>query len=252
MKPVLYEGDFHKSINKAIKEKRHVDYLKNVLHEYEEYKNYMDKVLLDSAPAKDIYLFRAKYLNKKPVWRDIEIASEQTLEEMAESIIDAMGWANDHLHAFTFPKSLGKTRSYPFGWTSIFSEGVEDDPHPTYKTQSVKIYQIDYEKFPKFHFSFDFGDGHEFEILYKGQRGYSGKTSLFPRLINQHGVAPEQYPDWNEDESTEEGAEDLKSFVPFDDCSICQAMQEAAKQGRELTKNELKNAFDQANNHQKI
>lgn len=48
----------------------------------------------------------------------------------------------------------------------------------------------------KLGFIFDFGDGHEFRIEFKGVRPLISKEHRedFPKLIDQRGVGPEQYP----------------------------------------------------------
>jgi hypothetical protein len=74
--------------------------------------------------------------------------------------------------------------------------GWDDDPHPTFKSSEVLICNMDYEKYPKL--QFEFGDSHMFEVLYKGIRKPVEKESkrTLPKLIDQRGVAPEQYPDY--------------------------------------------------------
>lgn len=46
-------------------------------------------------------------------------------------------------------------------------------------------------------FTFDYGDGHQFDVIFKGTRKLSKKEKpgQFPRLVDQRGVAPEQHPD---------------------------------------------------------
>lgn len=187
MKPKIEEANFYESIHQTIKKNRHVDYLQNILKKYEEYKKLFNDSFTEQNSNIAIYKFRAIYLLKKPVWRDIEILGKQTFCDLAEEIIWSMGWANDHLHGFELAKYRGK---------SIFAPGMEDDPHPTFKTDRIKISNINYEKNSKLKFTFDYGDCHEFDIDYKGIRDFetTDRKIRFPHAIDQRGIAPEQYP----------------------------------------------------------
>lgn len=196
--PKIQEGDFYKVINQAIAEKRHTSYLKRVIKDYEEYKNELESSFSKDNQTDDIYLFRASYLLKQPVWRDIEIHGEQTFEELADVLISSMGWMNDHCHGFDLPKyDSNNKRFFPMRYT-FYNDGWEDDPHPTFKSNQIRICDIDYKKNSKLRFMFDFGDGHEFDIEFKKNRKTTNKESIknFPQIIDQRGIGPEQYPNY--------------------------------------------------------
>lgn len=198
--PVIDEGDFRESIARTIKEKCHVEYLTEVLNEYEWYRTKFLKVFSPNQPARSVYRFRIVYQLKKGVSRDIEILGTQTFEKFARTIVKAMKWDYDHMHGFTIPgveRPASKMSPWPAPTTlEFFDPHWEDDPFPTYKSDQIKIYQIDYKKFPALEFIFDFGDGHRFKIQYLGARPKkSGEQAAnFPRVIAEHGVGPEQYP----------------------------------------------------------
>ena len=208
MIPVIAgEKEFYTSVNKAVAEKQHVSELKDIIKTYENYKAVMVEVFkdLDSADKAldEIFTFRVNYLLKKPVWREFEVEGFQTFNELTESIIDSMGWANDHLHAFYFPeKRNGRVFQYAYSPYSINASGFEDEQYPTYKTDKIWIASVDYEKNSKMKFVFDFGDGHLFDIVYLGKRATTKKDNLemFPKIIEQRGVGPEQYPEYDEEE----------------------------------------------------
>jgi len=196
MKPIIQEGDFWEVINQAILEKRHVAYLRRAIKDYEDYKREFNNNFSQANPADAIYTFRADYLLKKPVWREIEILGHQTFEDFADIIIDSMGWVNDHMHGFSFPqKDAHNRRMYTLDYT-FYAPGWEDDPHPTFKSNQIRICDIDYGKQPRLRFMFDFGDGHEFDIDFKSIRKTNEKKKIrdFPCLTDERGVAPEQYP----------------------------------------------------------
>lgn len=199
-KPKIEETNFYESIQSAIKEGRHEEYLKNVVEEYEEYKKIFDQALTDKNSPDMVYTFHVTYLNQKSIWREIIILGNQTFEKLAITIIKAMGWDNDHMHGFSLSKKY-KIKNYPFTAipATFFAYGWEDDPHPTFKSSKILICNMDYEKYPKLQFEFDFGDSHTFDITYIGIRKASEKESkrTLPKLIDQRGIAPEQYPSYD-------------------------------------------------------
>ncbi len=226
--PKLIEGDFHTVINDAIKKGRHVDYLKNVLKEYEEYKKVFESALTDKNSPNKAYLFRVTYLQKKLIWRDILILGGQTFENLAEAIIDSMDWDNDHMHGFSFPNKQKNGYFYYTPFT-FFAEGWEDDPYPTYKSSQILICNINYNIYPKLGFEFDFGDSHMFEVQFKGMRELQkGETiKSLPKVLDQRGIAPEQYPPLEENYDEESQADDWF----HEDCKLCQDLK---NQGAEL------------------
>ncbi len=109
-----------------------------------------------------------------------------------------MKWDNDHMHSFSIAHLEKKSanRDGSRVWAEFFAPDWKDDPYPTYKTDQVQICQLDYQKVPKLNFTFDFGDGHRFDIVYKAVRARNSKEHIkdFPLNIDQRGIAPEQYP----------------------------------------------------------
>ena len=194
------EKEFYTAINNAMKTSNHKDALKDIIDEYEKYKKFMEKNTISiTVPQDKIYTFKLTYQLKKQVWRELEIFGDQTLEELAELVIDSMDWDNDHLHAFWFPEIKGKSiLSYWYTLYSIGSEGYSNDQFPELYDFDVPIASIDYSKNPKLGFAFDFGDDHRFLMEYKSVRPADKKDTRdnFPKLIDQRGVGPEQYPEF--------------------------------------------------------
>ena len=221
--PKIIKDDFLEMINQQIENGNNVGYLKQVLVDFNQYQEAFDKAFSLENSHKKIYTFRANYKNKKPVWRDIEVYGNQYFVDFAEEIIFSMDWDNDHMHGF----SLYEKGKYIFGQDSHFFYAPfwEDDPFPTYKTSQIKICHIDYAKYPHLGFIFDFGDGHEFDIQFKGIRDKKSDEYVddFPVLVDQRGVAPEQYPPVDDD-----------SFFD-DDCLLCRAMRDGDDSLESLT-----------------
>lgn len=217
--PQIQKSNFYEVINQSIKEGRHVDQLKEMLEDYKKYQQVFSEAFTDSNSLEAVYIFRAKYISDKTVWRDIAILGKQTFCDLAEAIICWMEWNNDHMHGFSIKKALGKNQN-PYSQFSMYSPGWEDDPHPTYKTNEVKIADIDYKKNPQLYFVFDFGDGHEFNIeLKKIDENIKIKDfeEPLPTCIDQRGVAPIQYPNYQDDER------DIPCELD-DNCPLCQEL----------------------------
>ncbi len=204
--PIEGEKSFYVSINKAIAKGEHVDALKDIIKKFEDYKSYMSSAFVNNEPAyEEIFKFHVEYLLKKPVWREFEIQGYQSLEELAESIVDSMDWNNDHAHAFFFPKEKGRGNFMDFHSPyRIDSHYLGNDQYPTYHSCDIRIAEIDYKKFPVINFVFDFGDGHQFSVRSLGIRpeNKSDFIVFMPKMIDQRGVGPEQYSNFVEDEKS--------------------------------------------------
>jgi len=193
-KPKVKEGDFYEIINKAISENHHVEHFKEILEEFENYKKIFEKNFTLKNPEKAVYKFRAIYLLKKNAWREIEIIGKQNLEQLSNAIVKSMKWRIDHLHSFSFPLSNPEFPGQASPYV-IFPKYSEDDQYPTFKSNEIHVYDIDYKKQPKIDYVFDFGDGHRFVLNLISIRELEEyeKIRQFPRLVDQRGVAPEQY-----------------------------------------------------------
>jgi len=196
------EKDFYIAINKALQTSKHKFALKQIIEEFEKYKKFMEENILPvELPQHKIYTFKLTYQLKKKVWREFEVFGDQSLEELATTVIDSMNWDNDHLHAFWFPEIRGKSVfSHWYTPYSIGSEGYDNDQFPELCDSEVMIGSIDYSRHKKLGFCFDFGDDHRFLMEYKSIRiaDKNDYRNLFPKLIDQKGVGPEQYQDFVE------------------------------------------------------
>lgn len=59
----------------------------------------------------------------------------------------------------------------------------------TIETRKLKEKQVLY--------LFDYGDNHEFDVRVEKINPHAGKGK-YPKIVNKHGKAPPQYPDYNE------------------------------------------------------
>lgn len=192
------EDDYLNSMKKALITS---DYKKGLLDNIEEFKAYKkfmsENIVPVSLPSTRIYKFRFNYQLINNVWREIEIFGDQKLDRLARSVINKMGWYNDHLHSFFFGDKGGKAgSSYWYTSYEICCAVSEDCEFPKLHGDKVLVASIDYSKNPRLGFVFDFGDDHRFMMEYKGFRE-ADKNDIrgdFPKLTDQRGIAPEQYP----------------------------------------------------------
>lgn len=196
------EKDFYTAINEAIS--RMPDRkkaLEAIIGEFEKYKTFFEKTLVqDPKDTEWVGTFRVTYKDKKDVWREFEMIGSQTLESLAEAIVDSMQWSNDHLHSFFWPEKQGRVTRDCYTLFEIGSYGVENDQYPILHTNHVPVSAVDFSKVKKLTFVFDFGEDHQFTVEHvkKRKRKEYEVFDEFPKLVDIRGVAPEQYPMFDE------------------------------------------------------
>ena len=130
-----------------------------------------------------VYACKVKFKWAKLIYRTIELRSNQTLDDLHLAIQQAIHWGNDHLYSF-FMNGITHDERYRF------SCPYEED-HPPWTYEAV-IGELGLVKRHKFLYYFDYGDGHEFEIEVTDIRP-TAERGRYPRVIDSHGKAPEQY-----------------------------------------------------------
>ncbi len=134
------------------------------------------------------YVLRVNHRALPRVWRDIEIAADQTLEDLHLMIQQVFDWGDDHLYSF-FMSGQAYDQASEIG--SPWSETARH-------TQQVTIGSLDLKAQARFLYYFDYGDSHEFDVQVKHINPAAPKGH-YPRLIAQYGQAPPQYPDVDEE-----------------------------------------------------
>jgi len=137
-------------------------------------------------------------------WREIEIPAKSTLSKFAEGIVEAFGFDFDH--AFGFYSDLGHDYYGSADKYELFADMGEDasmgpamrggKPKGVSKTKLESVFA---EVGQQMQFVFDYGDEWRFLVEVTGT-GKRKKGSRYPRLVNAFGEAPEQYPDWDDDD----------------------------------------------------
>jgi hypothetical protein len=137
----------------------------------------------DSERREGLFVFRVS-LDK--VWRLIAMPFNATLDELADFILDSVDFDDkDHLFEFTYRDRLG-------GKASVFHPEMDEGPWADQKT----VGELPLEPGQTMTFVFDFGDNWKFTV--KLERIEPSRSRQRPRIIERHGKAPPQYPDWDE------------------------------------------------------
>jgi len=134
------------------------------------------------------YVFKVKLEYDKRVWRRIEVLGSQTLDDLHMAIQDAYDFDADPTHLYSFFMS-GKA------WDkhSEYCHPEADGPPAT----KVKIESLSLKPKQKFLYLFDYGDEWRFEVEFLKQG--SSEKAAYPHIIDSRGKAPEQYPDYEEE-----------------------------------------------------
>lgn len=167
------------------------------MENYEEYDNdddeldpfeLPDTILFDELPAKKYHL-RIKLNNAPvPIWREVEVPSNISLEFLAFVIIEAMGWDNLHLHQFKKGDIIYQNRTQAKQEDNFF---VPDfSLIRTHISDNYPISDIFKEKGDRIKFEYDFGDCWNHDIWLKGISEYQLDEPQKPILLKGKGMCP--------------------------------------------------------------
>ncbi len=133
-----------------------------------------------------VHLVFGPHATRKCV-RALEMESSATLGELHTAIQDAVGFDNDHLYEFFVAKSD----------TSRDRLRFDDENGRIHTTSLEDLYPL--EKGKKLYYLFDYGDNWLFRIAMSRKKPHPPEKGLkYPRLVEEIGSDPEQYPDWEE------------------------------------------------------
>jgi hypothetical protein len=139
-------------------------------------------------------------------WRRIAMSGEATLAQFSKYIIDSVKFDHDHLDQFIYQAPNGRKVEVTHPWA---------DGRPS--TDEVQIGSLPLSEGSTMEYVFDFGDWWEFQVQLeavepkatlipvkgaKVKQTKSRKSSKRPpmgEILEVHGKAPEQYPDYDEE-----------------------------------------------------
>ena len=119
-------------------------------------------------------------------YRKIAIPSNISLDELANSILRAFDFSNDHLYEFIYKNGYGITER-------VVHPYVESD-YELYTPECI-VGELPLYEGMELIFHFDFGDDWRFQLIVESIATEDINFSE-PEVIEQHGKPPEQYPDW--------------------------------------------------------
>lgn len=135
-----------------------------------------------------VYALKVKFKWARTIYRTIEVASEQTLEDLHVAIQQAIRWDDDHLYSFFMNGQL-HDEHYAF-------VGPFEEDGPAFTDEAV-IGELGLAAKHKFLYYFDYGDSHQFEIEVVGIHP-EAEGVTYPRVAESRGEAPPQYPEVEE------------------------------------------------------
>jgi hypothetical protein len=131
-----------------------------------------------------VYVFKVS-LGK--VWRRIAISSEMFLSDLSHLILESVDFDMDHLDKFIYRSPNGRT-------IEIYHPYAEYSP----STDEVRVGDLPLTEGASMTYIFDFGDHWEFEVQLEKIQASQGQAD-YAEILESHGAAPQQYPDWDEE-----------------------------------------------------
>ena len=134
-------------------------------------------------PLEGTVIFRVS-LGK--AWRLIAMPADSDLDTLVDLILRSVEFDYDHLYVFTYRDRLGTpvSASHPAMDEGPWANQVRIGTLPLEPGQSMKLV-------------YDFGDKWEFKVKLERIEAPGAKDKA-PRIVESHGEAPEQYPNWDE------------------------------------------------------
>jgi hypothetical protein len=161
-------------------------------------------------PEPPTYTFRVRILggfyapeNARDIWREIEIAANQTLEDLGQAIPLAFDFDDPHLWSFFLSgKPWDRATEYALDSAPDLLGGSRPRAARRARLREVPLPGAAGKK--EFLFLFDYGDEWYFGVKLVRTSETVAPGAQYPRVTASHGEAPPQYPDLDEDEDWDE------------------------------------------------
>jgi hypothetical protein len=140
--------------------------------------------LPEAAFVDGLYVFKVSLSAK--IWRRVVISAALTLDDLSGAILRAFD--DDHLYRFSYRDRFGKTVhvNHPY---------IEEPP----STDEIAVGEVPLQPGASMEYLFDFGDMWRFDVKLERIDPADAKIRN-PKLLEEHGKAPPQYPNLEEDE----------------------------------------------------
>jgi hypothetical protein len=161
-------------------------------------------------PEPPIYTFRVRILGgyyapskATAVWRDIDVAANQTLVDLGNAIPEAFDFDDPHLWSFFLSgKAWDRTTEYALRSDAGMLGGPRSRAAGRVEIRDVPFPGVSSKK--EFLFLFDYGDEWHFGVKLRHLSERAEPGAQYPRVVAQQGEAPPQYPDMEEDDGDED------------------------------------------------
>jgi len=132
-----------------------------------------------------VYIFKVELFSN--AWWRIAAPATADLEQLSLAILSAAKFDNDHLHRFVYntPQGFMVEALHPY---------MEERPH----TDEVRVGDLPLSTGDTMLYNFDFGDDWQFDLTLEEIKPPDKKMRQ-PQILESHGEAPPQYPDYDED-----------------------------------------------------
>ncbi len=154
----------------------------------EQIPEFTQRLKIDFENRPGIYYFKA---NLGTVWRTYKVDFRSSLDDLCVGILESFDFDLDHLYDVAFFSS--------FGFKLMFNGSfhIGDAEYPT--TDDILIGDLPIRINDKMKFTYDYGDNWQFQIVIEKIEAIKKETKKIPdiELVDFHGEAPEQYPDWD-------------------------------------------------------
>jgi hypothetical protein len=140
-------------------------------------------IVSTAEPRDGTFVFRVAL--RKDVWRRIAIDAEDTLDDLMRCILKSINFDDDHLYEFSYRDRTGAT-----------VRAVGPMTESELGTDEVQIGDLPLERGQSMNLIYDFGDSWRFTIKLE-RIDPPGKRRAKPKVVESHGKAPKQYPDWD-------------------------------------------------------
>jgi hypothetical protein len=116
------------------------------------------------------------------IWRRLLVPGHASLDTLAQDILSAFEFDNDHSYDFRYRDQRGKSRVYNHPWS---------DREPS--TLDISVAETELGIKEKMLFTFDYGDNWQFEVRLESVDEGSCQLQV-TKVIDSAGEAPKQYP----------------------------------------------------------
>ncbi len=116
---------------------------------------------------------------RPPIWRRIEVPSNETLHELSAILEAAMGWNGGHLHAFVAGEI---TYQLPSEFDDLSWRETKDE-------RTSKLSEVLADIGDRMRFEYDFGDGWEHDVVVEAITSLANEMT-YPRCVTGKRACP--------------------------------------------------------------